>query len=326
MQQPRALAGACLLLALVAGGGEKALATPYVLVSNQSTGSVLKVDAVTGEFLGTFASHLGITNTQNVTIGPDGILYVADANSGVYRFDGTTGALIDQFIDTSTAGLDAPIISAIFGPDANLYVTSNTTVRRYHGTTGAFIDVFATSPTGDGVYYPLTFGPDGNLYAGTRFPHKIERFDGSSGNYIDLFIPPGPDGLFDPRQILFHSDGLIYIVSENSSEIRRYDPLTGNLIDIFASGSALAEAHAIWFGPNGNLFATSRSNDHIFEFDGISGDPIGVFATAAEMTSPTWAVFVPEPSTASLLFFGLLVLSGVGCRAPHRSGGRRAEV
>jgi WD40 repeat protein len=193
MKQPRALAGISLLLALVAAGGDKALATPYVLVSNQSTGSVLKIDAVTGEFLGTFASHPGITNTQNVTIGPDGLLYVADANSGVYRFDAFTGNFIDLFIDASSAGLDAPIISAIFGPDANLYVTSNTTVRRYHGTTGAPIDIFATSPTGEGVYYPLTFGPDGNLYAGTRFPHKIERFDGASGSYIDLFIPPGLD-------------------------------------------------------------------------------------------------------------------------------------
>jgi outer membrane protein assembly factor BamB len=305
MDRSRALAGACLLLALVAARGE-ALATPYALVSNQSTGTVLKVDAVTGEFLGVFASHPGITNTQNLAIGPDGLLYVADANTGVYRFNASTGAFVDLFIDASTAGLDAPVISATFGADQNLYVTSNTTVRRYDGTTGAFIDVFATSPTGEGVYYPLTFGPDGNLYAGTRFPHKIERFNGGTGSYIDLFIAPGPDGVFDPRQMLFHSDGLLYIVSENSSEIRRFD------VDIFASGSALAEAHSIWFGPNGSLFATSRSNDHIFEFDGLTGDPIGVFATAPEMTSPTWAVFVPEPSTASLVLIGLLGLRRVG--------------
>ena len=43
-------------------------ATPFVLVSNKTTGSVLQVDATTGEFLGTFASHPDISNTQNLTI------------------------------------------------------------------------------------------------------------------------------------------------------------------------------------------------------------------------------------------------------------------
>ncbi len=307
----RVLAGVCLVLAL-ATARRDAVAMPYVLVSDQNTGSVLKIDAVTGQFLGTLASHPGITNTQNPTLGPDGLLYVPDANSGVYRFDASTGEFIDLFIDAATAEIDAPIISAIFGPDANLYVTSNTTIRRYDGTTGAFLDVFAISPTGEGVYYPLAFGPDGDLYAGTRFPHKIERFDGDSGTFIDLFIAPGTEGVFDPRQMLFHTDGLLYIVSENSSEVRRFDPGTGDLIDIFASGSALGEAHSIWFGPNGNLFATSRSNDHIFEFDGLTGDPVGVFATAPEMTSPTWAGFGPGPTTARLFGASLAGLSA--CR------------
>jgi streptogramin lyase len=167
-----------------------------------------------------FASNPGITNTQNLTVGPDGNLYVVDASTGVYRFDGTTGAFIDLFVDAQAAGNDTPVISAVFGPDNNLYLTSNTTIRRYDGVTGAFIDTFATSPDGQGVYYPLTFGPDGNLYAGTRFPHKIERFDGATGAFVDLFIAPGPNGVFDPRQMLFHTDGLLYIVSENTSEIR----------------------------------------------------------------------------------------------------------
>ncbi len=62
------------------------------------------------------------------------------------RYDGSTGAFIDEFISPpNNGGLGSPT-GLIFGPDGNLYVSSIDTrqILRYNGATGAFIDAFAS--------------------------------------------------------------------------------------------------------------------------------------------------------------------------------------
>jgi DNA-binding beta-propeller fold protein YncE len=65
-------------------------------------------------------------------------------------------------------------------------VVSQTTnnVLRYNGSTGAFMGVFAS---GGGLTMPigLAFGPDGNLYVGTRSGNII-RYNGTTGAFIFL--------------------------------------------------------------------------------------------------------------------------------------------
>jgi outer membrane protein assembly factor BamB len=85
-----------------------------------------------------------------VAFGSDGNLYVSSLlTDQVKRFNGTTGAFIDNF--ASGAGLDGPD-GLVFGPDGNLYVSSFLTdqVKRYNGATGAFIDNFASGGGLDG--------------------------------------------------------------------------------------------------------------------------------------------------------------------------------
>ena len=74
---------------------------------------------------------------MGLAIGPDGNVYSAGVGSdNVFRFDGTTVALIDEFVTAGSGGLSTPQGLA-FGPDGNLYVASDLTneVLRYDGGT-----------------------------------------------------------------------------------------------------------------------------------------------------------------------------------------------
>ena len=86
-----------------------------------------------------------------------GLLVSSTFTNDVKRYNGTTGAFIDNF--ASGGGLDGSIGLA-FGPDGNLYVGSFYTdsVKRYDGTTGAFIDDFASGGGLDGTG-ELIFSP-----------------------------------------------------------------------------------------------------------------------------------------------------------------------
>src|SRR5262249_58531810 len=115
------------------------------------------------------------------------------AGGRVVRFNGTTGAFLDEFVPTGTGGLGRSQ-GLVFGPDANhdgrmdLYVVSATTnsVLHYDGLTGTFLGEFVPSGSGQ-LDHPtgLTFGPDGNLYVANYalgVGHTaVLRFQGPSG-------------------------------------------------------------------------------------------------------------------------------------------------
>ena len=79
------------------------------------------------------------------------------------------------------------------GPLAQWVMHPGATVKRYHGQTGAFIDDVAS---GGGLSGPVTmkFGPDGNLYVASHWNHQVLRYDGTTGKFIDAFIPQAAAG------------------------------------------------------------------------------------------------------------------------------------
>ena len=105
----------------------------------------------------------GLFTPPALLFGPDCHLYVTATNlpnPGVFRYNGTTGAFIDQF--ASFGAMGGPIHFA-FGPDGNLYVVTQGAangVLRFNGTTGAFIDNFVFPGSG-GLSNPfgLAFTP-----------------------------------------------------------------------------------------------------------------------------------------------------------------------
>jgi DNA-binding beta-propeller fold protein YncE len=263
-------------------------AVDYLLVSDYDTNSVKRYDAATGAFVDNFVPKLsgGLNQPQGLVFGPhDHNLYVASGElsgsaqrKAILRFNGTTGAFIDEFAESGH--LDVPH-AVIFGPDGNLYVAdglgSNGKVIRYNGTTGAFLDDFIPN-NGGGLARPfaLVFGPSGHgphdldLYVVSRLTDSIKRYDGSTGAYLGDFVASGGGGLSEALGVTFGPDGNLYVASgsffgTNSSAVFRFEgpagttpgapmPSAGNEGAVFvASGSGgLLTTFGLIFGPDGN--------------------------------------------------------------------------
>jgi len=210
--------------------------------------------------------------------GPDGNLYVTDCDRhSVLRYDGQTGAYIDDFVPNRSGGLFEPWRST-FGPDGNLYVVShhNGKVLRYDGWTGEFIDEVPSEG-----YAPsdLTFGPDGYLYGSSDFRDRIIRHDPLTGEQIDEFVTFNSGGLNNPKGITFGPDGHFYVASFGSREILRYDGATGKFIDVFVSRNQGYERPMdVAFGPDGNLYVAYHGSRNVSCFDGRTGEFMGVVA------------------------------------------------
>ena len=124
----------------------------------------------------------------------------SQVNSSVLRYDGTTGAFLDEFVASGSGGLFNPQ-QLQFGPDGNLYVASGNSnqLLRYDGATGAFIDVFA----GTNLNLPADFivGSDELYYVTNFLTNEVTRYD-ASGAFVDVFINQFGNGLDGPIGIL----------------------------------------------------------------------------------------------------------------------------
>jgi WD40 repeat protein len=163
-----------------------------------------------------------------LVFGPDGDLYVSCLYAGtILRYDPTTGAPLPgpgqtgaNFITPGNGGLVRGG-GLTFGPDGNLYVSSQTTdeILRFDGKTGDPLPAagqtgatFVVSGSG-GLSRPagLVFGPGRadptvqDLYVVSINTDTIEQFDGTTGNSVGSFIPSQSGGLSKPRGLAFGS-------------------------------------------------------------------------------------------------------------------------
>ena len=67
----------------------------------------------------------------------------------------------------------------------------------------------------------------------------VLRFDGTTGAFIDAFVPAMSGGLDGPFGLVFGPDGNLYVSSSSTNEVLRYNDTTGAFIDVFASGGGL---------------------------------------------------------------------------------------
>ncbi len=166
-------------------------------------------------------------------------------------------------------------------------------IVRYDALTGEPINLFvapgsgglesgcATAPLG------FLFGPDGNFYVSSGgVTSEVLRYNGDTGEFIDIFVTDGSGGLDQPSSLAFGPDGHLYVSGAESDNILRYDGTTGAFIDAFvASGvGGLEEPFALKFGPDGHLYVSSDilAASDVLRFDGETGAFMGVFALGAE--------------------------------------------
>jgi DNA-binding beta-propeller fold protein YncE len=274
-------------------------------------GAVLRYNGTTGAYINTFVAQgsggLAFNNTTSgLAFGPDGNLYVTSGNTNqVLEYNGSTGAFVRAFVAAGSGGLINPR-DLTFGPDGNLYVSmwdSNSGakgVMRYQGPQGTSPGVPLPgsgqtaanfiAPSTPGLLRPLKviFGPDGNLYLGDGQAFGILRFNGTTGGFIDTFVPAGWGGLCAAYGMVFDADGRLDVASAGHG-VHRYDA-QGNFI-----GDLLVDAVSPSLSPmgmtldsQGGLLISCDSNTVarydrgvIVSLSGASATPVSVaYATA----------------------------------------------
>ncbi len=214
------------------------------LISGHGSSNVLEYQP-DGTLVGTFvtAGSGGLNGAAGMDFGADGNLYITSSNSGkVLRFDGTTGAFIDEFV---SSGLNFPL-GLTFGPDGDLYVASQGSdgVLKFDGVTGILDATFNAPPTGSTE--DITFGPDGNLYV-SSLSNGVFRLNGTTGALIDNLVVINAGGLSSAAGVEFGPDGNLYVSDQNANAVRRYDGTTGAYIDDYiAPGGVPGPAYMVF--------------------------------------------------------------------------------
>ncbi|MCC3502087.1 MULTISPECIES: NHL repeat-containing protein [unclassified Microcoleus] len=272
-----------------------------------------------------------VTRTQPSN--PQGTFLVGNTRgNNVLRFDGSTGNLLSEFIPAGSGGLSSPD-TILFGPDGNgdgkpdIYIASGdkpgnsgqptaSAVLRYDGVSGRFIDKFvgdnpnttADETGGLSRPYGLAFGADGNFYVSSFLTDQILRYNGKTGQFIDVFATGKQQagGLNGPNNLLFAPDGNLYVTTQGSvardgkadfsagfaSQVLLYNPQTGQS-SIFASpdpsprSQGFVSLLGMAIGPaDGDLYVSDFAND-IRRYNLKSGNLVKVLSTNYTDTSPS---------------------------------------
>lgn len=225
-------------------GFAAAKADATLLIGSSNSNTITTFNESTGTFQGNFVTPRlgGLRAPDDLTIGPDGNVYVSSGGDGdLNLFDPTypqdsavlryspTGEFLG--VAASGGGLIRPYGNA-FGPDGSLFVSSFRTneILRYNPTTGAFLSVFASDNNGglgtlNGLNGPngLLFGSDGSLYVATEggantvngdstFPYASQVLRYSPAQVAGLTSTMNPSVFIDQPALLPESPGYISLL------------------------------------------------------------------------------------------------------------------
>ena len=204
-----------------------------LFVSSFGNDRVLRYDP-DGNPIGVFADvgAAGADGPTDALFGPDGLLYVGGLNSGgVFRFDGTTGAVVDTFVVPGQNNLNATEMME-FDDAGNLYVCSPSTNNvKVFASDGTFVRNYGRAADGLNDPHHLVLRPNGNLLIGSFGSGQILEYD-PDNNFIGAFA----SGIASPHGLAWNDDRL-YVTSFSAANVLEYSS-DGTPLGVFAPGVA----------------------------------------------------------------------------------------
>ena len=273
----------------------------FLLVSDPNANQIVRFDLATGT-LSDFASPTVLTSSS---IDP------ASSFPSVYAFDvKEDGNLLASFSSTETGDLDELVSDASVLTNYSILPAS---VAVYDGHTGRYIGEFVRPdlvPSSvaaivnsvevydgsgnkefyfnaalDGLSSPrdMIFDSDGSLLVANAGSGDVIRYDGVTGDQIEVFIDEEFQGAVAPLFLEFGpNDDYLYVASSASGGVLRYDDTTGVFFDkpILNGENGLGAIVDMSFGADGNLYVLDTSDD-ILQYDGTSAIFLSQFVTGS---------------------------------------------
>ena len=216
------------------------------------------------------ATEAGLSKPQDVAVGPDGSIYIADRDNRRIRKVDTSG-IITTVAGGGSSGLGdgGPATEAwlyypfgvAVGSDGSIYIADyyNHRIRKVDPS-GIITTVAGNGSRGysgdggpateAGLYYPfgVAVGPDGSIYIANFYNRRIRKIDPFgiittvAGNGSVAFSgdggPATEAGLYYPFGVTTSPDGSFYIALNYGNRIRRVDP-SGIITTVAGNGSGV---------------------------------------------------------------------------------------
>lgn len=266
---------------------------------------------------------------QDVVVGPDGSLFVADANNFVIRKITPDGKVsLYAGIPGSYGGQDGPALEATFGwlpalgvDDAgNLYTGGENKIRKI--TPERQVSTLANTSFVWGLYADGA----GNVYYANFNQHTIRRISPDGTNTLIDSGSGCMDGttsessFSEMANITADPYGNIYLADGTNHRVRKIDTdgtvmtLAGDgcqhgygteyeMVDGPAELAQFGRVRGIFYHPNGNLLVTSWDNDAIRELQvGVAPLPVAALEHQMSLLYPT----MPKHHISPIHFTGFV--------------------
>lgn len=279
---------------------------PQLLAPTAPTGPVITTVAGSTRGFGiSFGGYSGdsgpatsaqLSAPNDVAVGQDGYIYIADTNNQAIRLVYPKGEIITlagsvttPFVEggnASTTGIGSPLGIAV-GPDHLVYFANGSFVARIDADLSLH-----TIPT-DSIFTPtdVCFAADGTLYIADTFGDKVWRRtpdgvlsvyagNGTRGFYGDLGAATGAE-LDAPTRLALDRSGNLYIADTGNNRIRRVDASSGEISTVAGSSDTYGYAGdgkradiarlSLPFGvavaPNGDIYIADTGNNRVRRVD-----------------------------------------------------------
>jgi hypothetical protein len=220
-----------------------------LLVCGSGNTSILKYDKNNGNFLGQFTTGYSLQTPTKMSIGADGNIYVSQwdaAQNKVVRFNGTTGAYIDEFTDQGL-GLNNGMGHA-WDATGNFYVAgfNSRDIKKYDAN-GHYVGIFIPTGTGIGqLMGPVNiwFDNNNNFFVVDWRANNVKKYNATTGAFIAVYI----SGLSRCEGFTFDLSGNLYVCNYLVNQVNKYDA-NGNFISVVVTGGGLNVTNSVIIGP-----------------------------------------------------------------------------